>query len=103
MSYRMFLDDERLPSYGDYIICRSALQAKKYIYMYGIPEFISFDHDLGEKETGYDIAKLIIDIDLLYDNLPDNFSFQVHSQNPIGKENIEKLLNRYLKYKRESK
>jgi hypothetical protein len=67
-----------------------------------MPSYISFDHDLGDNEpTGYDIAKTIVDVDMEAVNeeakLPKDFHFYVHSQNPIGKANIEGLLNNYLR------
>lgn len=75
---------------------------------------ISFDHDLGcddyglcnngfytktfwdetsYDKTGYDCAKYIVENDI-------NFSVHLcHSQNPVGKKNIESLLSNYLKHK----
>ena len=73
----------------------------------GNPSYISFDHDLGENErTGYDLAKMLIEDALNFPDwpeyqLPSDFSFYVHSQNPVGKANIEGLLNNYLKVKNE--
>ena len=71
-----------------------------------MPEFISFDHDLGENEfTGYVIAKRLCDIDM-NDELPsfsETFDYYVHSQNPVGKENIEKYLDNYLEFKKSEK
>ena len=71
-------------------------------------DYISFDHDLGDEddgETGYDYAKRLVEMDMDTDfpkyKFPDDFSFYVHSQNPIGKANIEGLLNGYLKHKGE--
>ena len=74
----------------------------------GFPSFISFDHDLGhEKYTGYDIAKQLVENDMISGDkdsrerykFSNDFGFYVHSQNPIGKANIEGLLNNYLKHK----
>ncbi|BAU40164.1 hypothetical protein [Ralstonia phage RSP15] len=106
MSYDMFLDDERLPPTNrpgkperDWVIVRSYQQAVDYIEENGFPRFISFDHDLGEaKETGYDFAKWLIsqDIDKMW--MPEDFDFYVHSQNPIGKLNIEKAFESYFNY-----
>ena len=60
------------------------------------PDMISFDHDLGEDKTGYDCAKYLVDMCMnMKLKLPD---FKVHSANPVGKENIECLLNNYKKY-----
>ena len=32
-----------------------------YLQHYGLPDFISFDHDLGEELSGYDCAKYLLD------------------------------------------
>lgn len=64
----------------------------------GCPNHISFDHDLGmEERTGYDFADWLVDKDL--DNpgfLPSDFTYNVHSANPVGAANIRGLLSRYL-------
>lgn len=60
-------------------------------------EFISFDHDLGEGKTGFDCAKFLVEFCL--DNGVLEINFQVHSQNPVGKENIEKLLANFNRLK----
>ena len=67
----------------------------EFISRNGLPDFISFDHDLGWEKTGYDCAKWLVEF-CLDKNLilPE---FQVHSQNPVGKENIEALLNNFKK------
>ena len=64
-----------------------------YIETNGFPNFISFDHDLGLEESGYDCAKWLVDYCLDHNlHLPE---FEVHSQNPVGKENILALLNNF--------
>ena len=67
---------------------------------------ISFDHDLGIDsegnllKSGYDLAKWLVRNDLEHTYpLPTNFKYKVHSQNPIGKQNIISLLEGYLKHK----
>jgi hypothetical protein len=104
MTWNLFLDDERYPPNDgrEWVICRNGDQALDEFLYRGMPSYISFDHDLGEDSgTGYDIAKMLVEVDLqtpeeMY-RFPENFSFYVHSQNPIGKANIEGLLNNYLK------
>ena len=73
---------------------------------YGIPSYISFDHDLGVDEngnvqaSGYEIAKWLVEMDMTGKyTMPDDFEFNVHSANPIGKENIEAYLNNYLEFR----
>lgn len=102
MTYRMFIDDERDPPNGetDWVVKRCFTSAMHHIYHNGCPEFISFDHDLGLSLTGYDVAREIILCDQMGDiEIPDDFSFYVHSQNPVGAENIRKLLNNYLAHR----
>ena len=106
MSYSMYLDDIREPKNNFDVIVRSYENAVDYILKNGIPKYISFDHDLGLDEngniakSGHDLAKWLVEISL--DGIlkfPDDFDFNVHSANPIGKNNIESILNNYLLFK----
>lgn len=115
MSWNLFIDDERDMAdvkwasaemqnkyhNEEWTICRSHMQVISAIYENGMPTFISFDHDLGENEsTGHAIAKWIVHLDMESSvKIPDNFDFYVHSMNPIGKANIEGLLNGYLEHR----
>lgn len=103
-TYSLFIDDERYPPIDDrcWVIVRSALDAIECIGFFGFPTFISFDHDLGEVDgevalNGYDVVKMIVErvLDGVF-VIPPNFTFYVHSQNPVGKRNIESLLNNFL-------
>jgi hypothetical protein len=97
---KMFLDDERMPVGDDWVIVRSVPEAIACVEKNGIPNFISFDHDLEHRLTGYDFAKWLVERDLDIGDMPADFTFYVHSQNPVGKANIEGLLNQYLAFKR---
>ena len=103
---KMFLDDIREPKNDYDVIVRSFEEAVLFVQNYGIPTFISFDHDLGCDEignilkSGYDFAKWLVDMDI--ENIhkfPSNFTFDIHSANPIGKNNIKSILNNYLLFK----
>lgn len=99
MGYNLFLDDEREPIPDrSWVIVRNYEQAIAIVQSHGIPTFISFDHDLGTGKTGYDFAKYLVeyDLDRYGKGFPEGFDFTVHSANPIGKQNIEGLLNGYL-------
>lgn len=104
--YTMFLDDIRTPKEEYDVIVRSCDEAITYILKYGIPKFISFDHDLGCDEdgnilkSGYDLAKWLVkqSLDEVLE-FPKDFSFEVHSANPIGKNNINSILNNYLLFR----
>lgn len=124
MNY-LFLDDLRQPGDVTWInipsakwcVVRSFNEAIEWVQSNGFPDFISFDHDLGyeafdtnengliivtnadESPTGYDFAKWLIERDLNTKTMPSNFKFTVHSQNPVGAANIERLLNNYLRHK----
>ncbi len=95
--YKMFLDDIRDPPDETWVVVRSYQSAIDHIRVNGMPYFISFDHDLGDGPTGYDLVKWIVEMDLDLDiKIPVNFQFSVHSANPIGKKNIHFLLTNYL-------
>lgn len=104
--YSLFIDDERFPPRDgrNWVIARNWEETMRALRVHGMPGYISFDHDLGENErTGYDIAKLLVDLDMNGERdfaLPAEFEFYVHSQNPIGKANIEAYLNNYLEFRR---
>lgn len=101
MNWNLFLDDERFPPDDGYEwkIARTVWEAIALCEANGCPSYISFDHDLGYKQpAGYYFARYLIDSDLDEPGyIPDNFSWYVHSQNPIGKMNIERLLENYMK------
>lgn len=100
----LFIDDERDPGKGwgslPVTVVRSYDEAIEYFENNGCPWIVSFDHDLGEEKTGFDIAKWMIerDLDLGGSFFDANFEFDVHSQNPIGAKNIRELLRTYLDY-----
>ena len=91
---KIYLDDLRVIPEG-FIGLRSFEEFVSHITNNGLPDFISFDHDLGLQESGYDCAKWLVNHCLDHKvKLPD---FAVHSQNPVGKKNIESLLNNFRK------
>lgn len=133
--YNLFLDDIREPwEAGNYMlpvdsrklyrlkewqIVRNYQQFVDIILDKGIPEMISFDHDLADEhyapqeiwddpsavqermkgfteKTGYDAAKWLVDhciekgLDLPY--------FLIHSMNPVGAENIKNYLDNFKRF-----
>lgn len=126
----LFLDDERIPSdvtwiliggvghqSTEWIVVRSYDDAVAWVLKNGVPDVISFDHDLGyedvtmsntglaivtdaaETKSGHDFAKFLVDHDMNTRSMPSNFSFTVHSMNPTGAKNIQSLLDNYLKFR----
>lgn len=60
MRYNLFLDDERIPydvtwvklpgnMYSDHVIVRSYNEFAKHIISFGLPDSVSFDHDLADE------------------------------------------------------
>ena len=109
-SWKLFLDDVRevdqvyLTSDIDrFKVARSYDEAVSLVREYGCPEFISFDHDLGwnVEKTGKNFANWLVYQDMEADGkfFPENFSYKIHSANPVGAENIQKYLESYLKSK----
>ena len=95
----------------------------KWIEMFGLPNAISFDHDLADEhytpeyfwnnyqeskkyqewksnhyqeKTGMDCAKWLVDYCI--DNKEKLPKIFVHSANPVGADNIKYLLDNFLKY-----
>jgi len=93
-SKNLYLDDLR-PTPEGFERVYDYEEFTEYISQNGMPDFISFDHDLGLGKTGFDCAKWLVEYCL--DNQVSLPEFTVHSQNPVGKENIEKLLANFIK------
>lgn len=96
METMLFLDDEReykdvYKYYKGYCITvRDFKQFANYILTNDLPDYISFDHDLGCDKSGMDCLNWLIEYCL--DNnksLPRCFS---HSMNSVGRENILKKI-----------
>lgn len=124
MSYRLFLDDERLPKnvtwielpLGPWFVVRNYNDFVNIIKEKGLPEFVSFDHDLGKEhydkanwlkfaekdystvkeKTGYDCAKWLVEYCM--DNNKPFPQYTVHSLNPIGKDNILSFVDNFIKH-----
>lgn len=113
MDWFLFIDDERfredvtwvnyVRASNEWRIARNLQQVLELIDEHGMPLYISFDHDLGEDEpTGFDIAKRLVEGDMNSDtrlHFPPTFDFVVHSQNPVGAENIQKYLDGYFAFR----
>ena len=135
---KLFLDDIRIPKDAiglvssnlnqiywdnDWSIVRNYFEFCNYIQKFGLPDFISFDHDLADdhyndlfsdenwskndndivlkydeykEKTGYECAKWLVDWCL--ENKKSLPECVVHSVNPVGKQNIETYLNNAKKH-----
>ena len=108
MKKKLFLDDIRTIDMVydksmeiEFDIVRSYDAFVDYIKEKGLPNFISFDNDLGldvngeVAPDGYAVTKWLVyesglDLRLL--------KFKVHSANPVAAEQIKGLLNNYIKH-----
>lgn len=132
--YNLFLDDFRTPEVAskymlargvaptlytenDWIVVKNYNEFVNHIEKNGLPDLISFDHDLSDEhydpsmykgaaayaeaekrfteKTGYHCAQWLIEYCI--DNkqyIPD---FIVHSMNPVGTKNIQELLDSAIK------
>lgn len=100
--YKLLLDDVRNPPKdkdgtveSGWRIARTVDQAINIVLSNGIPDHVAFDHDLGTQENGMDFAKwLCLQCDYL--GIKPTFTFDVHSQNPCGAENIRSYVQQYI-------
>ncbi len=131
MSYNLYLDDMRYPydtfnytkdprySKLDWIVVRSHAEFVKTVNKLGLPNLVSFDHDLADSHydmigqsnllswdeyyvsddremTGYDSAKWLCDYCLDHDvNFPE---YLVHSWNKVGSVNIKSYIENFKKH-----
>ena len=98
MKYKLFLDDERIPTDYDFngnniFVVRDCESAVEIIEKLGVPEFIWFDHDLGPGQTGYDFAKWFVNyVHINGVAFPEDFDYIVISMNPVGRDNIKAIM-----------
>ena len=98
---KLYIDDIRNPKTKFDKITRSSKETIEYLTRFGCPDFISFDHDLGGDDTAMTIVKWIVEMDLAMsgDYIPYDFTYNVHSANPVGTSNIIGYLDSYFKQK----
>ncbi len=100
MTWRLFIDDERMPvCEDDWFIARDANDAVFLVIKHGIPNYISFDHDLGDGANGAQFVIWLIN-HMLDEELkfPKDFDYFIHSQNPIGAANIRAKMDGAIKH-----
>lgn len=110
MKTLLWLDDYRDPRKDDWekvfspigstnniVWVKSYEEFIHYIINNSLPDGICFDHDLGEEKTGYDCAKWLVDYCM--DNNLKLPVYAIQSANPVGKENISKLLINFIRHR----
>ena len=114
MKTLIWLDDSRDPLTDDWLVFSPIEQPYEVIWVKsyqefierisinGLPTAICFDHDLDwdsqniEEKTGMDCALWLVDYCMdLGLVLP---LYNIQSANPVGKENIDKLLKNFIKF-----
>ena len=105
---KLFLDDIRsvemvyeASEAKGFEVVRTYQEFVDYIRQNGLPDFISFDNDLGLDEKGmvapdgYAAAKWLV-----YESGLDlrKLRFRVHSANPVAAEQIRGLLTNYIRF-----
>lgn len=103
---------------GEIVWVKSFDELEQWVYHNGLPDKISFDHDLADEhyapqhrwndyhdwaksqefkeKTGMDCAQFIVDYCLDYKKLLPKWT--VHSANPSGAQNIRSLLMNFMKH-----
>lgn len=110
MSYKLWIDDQaydkevedwRRPPVGetDWKIATNSCSALICVMAHGIPEFIDFDHDLGENiGTGVPVPETVMEfLHYLFDMYPEAIDeikdYRIHSANPEGAKNIHAYMD----------
>lgn len=118
----LYLDDMRTPTYERFDVVRNYYEFQAYITGNGIPDYISFDHDLSEEhlidyadqvskfgfqtpiydlyteKTGLDCAKWLCEEYLRENPKTVLKKIGVHSHNPIGSLNIQSYINSFMNH-----
>jgi hypothetical protein len=85
---KIFLDDMR-PCPNGFILAKNYKECITLLKNNKV-DVISLDHDLGGNKSGYDVVKYMVE----YDIYPSTII--LHSANPVGVQNMEQLLKRYV-------
>lgn len=95
MTYKLFIDDIRNPPDETWIVVRSSVAALEYVQKNGMPEFISFDHDLGGDDTTMVFLRKLVDV--VWNGTDSPPDYKVHSANPVGSINIVSFMESWKK------
>ena len=108
MDTLIWLDDVRNPAniindnYPPYSInncnvvwVKSYKEFVEWIEVNGLPKIITFDHDLGTEETGYDAVKWLANYCIEHRKMIPEC--HIHSSNPVGRANIQSIIDSFIK------
>jgi hypothetical protein len=85
----------------EYWCARTFFEFKCWLMDNGLPDVLDLDHDLGTSMmTGMDCLKLVLSMHCENPGakLPE---LRIHSQNPVGSENMRCLYENYCKFYRD--
>ena len=98
MTLRLWIDDVREPpnETWDWVTTsEAAIALMREFQQFGmlwIPrEIVSFDHDLGGDDTTRPVVLWMIENNFKFDE------YNVHSANPVGRDWLEGMIERYLR------
>lgn len=99
--YCIWLDDIRVTPYNNYYTFNNVNAVKSFIVQKGPADYVlDLDHDLGSYSKfggdGIELIKWLLN-NGYHENKDYRFSFNIHSQNVVGRENMQALINRYFK------
>lgn len=105
--YIIWLDDIRDPKYfisvkeEDIVVWVKTYEefVEEIVKYLGTNKYfiVDLDHDLGEDLSGYDCLKFVVSWCL--SNNSDLPEIRIHSQNPVGVENMKYLISNYKRFK----
>jgi hypothetical protein len=98
----LWLDDLRDKPSPEWDAVRNYEEFTHYIKKYGMPDKISFDHDLGRPKTGYDCAVWLereIATTIAAGKIIKIPAMRCHSANPAGRERIEAAIESMMRMK----
>ncbi len=110
MTYRLFLDDERIPGDvtwvelppgpGPWIIVRTQDEFESYITKHGMPDVISFDNDLGRgngegRKCVKWLVEQVMDGAMVF---PPHFTYSIHSKNVPATIWMHHYLERFFRF-----
>lgn len=109
MIWHLFLDDERTPypnalyNRQRYTIARSSREALQLVLDNGMPLSMQLDHDLGmhagAPDTTMDFLKGLSELLSSGEiSFPKGFTYNIHSQNPVGVQNIAGYMQNLLRH-----
>lgn len=90
--WTLFLDDERSPPITEDVVtvARSSQEAVALVEDLGPPSHVFLDHDLGDDDTS---LKFLRWLSQSYPEAIQGMTWTVHSENPVGSENIRSFLD----------